>query len=95
MEESAKNASVLDEHLQELRAQSGTGLLSLKIRPDREYFPHAREISELFKSLKPLQSRRIDRLSLGEHLRPDERLQGRLDRQIDVPAHGQFAGHGR
>ena len=25
------------------------------------------------------QSRRIDRLSLGEHLWPDERLQGRLD----------------
>lgn len=42
-------------------------------------------------------SRRIDRLCLGEHLRPDERLQGRLDGQIDVPADQcrEFAGHSR
>jgi hypothetical protein len=58
----AKNASVLDGHLEELRHQSGTGLLSLKIRPDREYFAHAREIAELFKSLKPLRQNDRERL---------------------------------
>jgi hypothetical protein len=62
MEEPAKNAALLDEHLRELRTQSGTGLLSLKIRPDREYFAHSRDISELFKSLKPLRHADRERL---------------------------------
>ncbi len=62
MEDPAKNASLLDEHLRELRTQSGTELLSLKIRPDREYFPHAREVSDLFKSLRPLRQADRDRL---------------------------------
>ena len=54
MESPARNASLLQEHIEELRRQSGTGSFSLKGRADPEYFAHAQSISDLFRSLKPL-----------------------------------------
>lgn len=48
-------------------------------------------------AITPHRSRRIEGLSLGKHLRSDERLQSGLDSQIHVAAHqsGQLASHGQ
>jgi len=62
MESPARNASLLQEHIEELRRQSGTGSFSLKGRADPEYFAHAQSISDLFRSLKPLAQQDRERL---------------------------------